>query len=241
MLRSLFLLLLLANGVYFVWSHSLITGWGPAPVSEPQRLQQQINPEKLQLVPRRGPASAPSSDAGGGQAMGAAVAAASSPVPAPAASSARHVECLLAGVFDNAQAAVLRQALSVRLPASAWGLEPVVITPARWIVYMGRYPNAEWVDRKKAELRALRVRYDAPSNPALEPGLALGRFDTEEAATQELGSLTKRGVRTAHVVVERNEVRGAQLRLPAVDDALRAGLDELKVALAGKPLKPCAA
>ena len=124
-------------------------------------------------------------------------------------------------------------------PASAWALEPVVLVPARWIVYMGRYPSAEWVERKKAELRALKVRFDAPSNPALEPGLALGRFDSEAAATEELGNLMRRGVHTARVAVERAEVRGLQLRLPAVDDRLRAGLEEVKLALAGKPLKPC--
>jgi len=238
MLRITVLILLLANGLYFAWSQSLLGGWGPTPVTEPQRQQQQVRPELLQLLPRSSPASSPAA------------------VPGPAASApltdagglqtvsnttlaGGRVECMVVGVFDEAQATALRQALGARLPPAAWGLEPVVTTPARWIVYMGRYPNAETVERKKAELRGLRVPFDTPSNPALVPGLALGRFDSEEAAAQELGNLAKRGVRTAHVAVERAEQRGLQVRLLAVDDGVRAQLEEVKLALAGKALKPC--
>ncbi len=238
MLRIAVLILLLANGIYFAWSQNLLGAWGPAPVTEPQRLQQQVRPELLQLLPRSNPASAPapaasspsapSANAGGLQTV------------SDQAAAGDRVECLIAGVFDDAQAAALREALGARLPPAAWGLEPVVITPARWVVYMGRYPNAEAVERKKAELRALKVPFDALANPALMPGVALGRFSSEEAANQELASLTRRGVRTAHVAVERPEQRGVQLRLPAVDDGVRAGLEELKLALAGKALKPCA-
>jgi hypothetical protein len=113
------------------------------------------------------------------------------------------------------------------------------LEPARWIIYMGKYPNAEAVNRKRAELRQMGVSFEALSNPSLEPGLSLGNFATEAAATQQMGQLSQRGVRTAKVVLERPEVRGQQLRLPAVDDGLRARLDELKPVLNGKNLRPC--
>ncbi|APW40300.1 hypothetical protein RD110_26425 [Rhodoferax koreense] len=63
MLRLAVLLLLLANGLYFAWAHNLLAGWGPTPATEPQRLQQQVKPELLQLLPRANPASAPASSA----------------------------------------------------------------------------------------------------------------------------------------------------------------------------------
>ena len=248
-LRALVLALLLANALYFAWSHNLLGGWGPLPVTEPHRLEQQVHPELLQLSPRRDPAPALPGAAPAGAPSSAPGAALSPAVDAgglrtvadtAAAATNGPVECLVAGVFDEAQAGALRQALAARLPAAAWGMEPVVTAPARWVVYMGRYPNSEAVERKKAELRALKVAFDTPSNPALLPGLALGRFDSEAAATQELASLTRRGVRTAHVAVERPEQHGMQVRWPAVDESLRARLDEMKPALAGKPLKPCA-
>jgi hypothetical protein len=113
------------------------------------------------------------------------------------------------------------------------------VAPARWIVYMGRYPTADAVTKKKAELRYLGVSFQALVNPALEPGLSLGGFKTEEEANQQLGLLAQRGVRTARVVVERPELRGQLLKFPSVDDTLRPRLDDVKTALAGKPLHSC--
>jgi len=88
-------------------------------------------------------------------------------------------------------------------------------------------------------LRERGVPFDRPSNPALEPGLSLGRFSTEEAAQRGLSNLTVKGVRTARVMQERPDTPGYTLRLPAVDDALRAQVEALRPALAGKTLRPC--
>ncbi|MEO5670268.1 MAG: SPOR domain-containing protein [Ramlibacter sp.] len=215
MLRLTVLLLLLANCAYFAWSQGLLAEWGYAPVqqSEPQRVQQQIKPQSLRILAadevRR------MDIAGGG----------------------RGAECLQAGPIEDTQTAGLRQALEP-WPAGSWTLEPGV-EPARWIIYMGKYPSAEAVNRKRAELRQMGVSFETLSNASLEPGLALGGFTTEGAATQQMAQLSQRGVRTAKVVLERPEVRGQQLRLLAVDDSLRPRLDELKTALGGKSLRPC--
>ncbi len=218
MLRLLALLLVLANGAYFAWSQGLLRDWGLAPAqqSEPQRLAQQIRPEALRILSAD---DASRLDAAATPAVG------------------KAPECLQAGLYDDKQGAALRQALAA-LPSSAWSLDSVV-EPARWIVYMGRYPDAETVNKKKAELRLRHVSFEALANPSLEPGLSLGGFDSQEAAQQQLDSLAGRGVRTARVLQERAELSGQLLRLPAVDEALRARLDELKAALAGKALRPC--
>jgi hypothetical protein len=216
MLRLIVLLLLLANGAYFSYAHGLLAAWGVAPVqqSEPQRVAQQIRPEALRIL---GPDEVKRLEV-----------AAAAPKPA---------ECLQAGPLDDGQAAALRASLSA-WPAGSWTLEPTV-APARWIVYMGRYPTADAVTKKKAELRYLGVSFQALVNPALEPGLSLGGFKTEEEANQQLGLLAQRGVRTARVVVERPELRGQLLKFPSVDDTLRPRLDDVKTALAGKPLHSC--
>ncbi|MDR7378677.1 hypothetical protein J2X19_003371 [Rhodoferax ferrireducens] len=222
MLRAVILFLLLANGLYYAWSQGLLAAYGLAPTveSEPQRLLQQIHPEMVEVLPPNSAAAAP----------------APTPVASAAVAAAETTECLTAGPFDAARGAALAQSLAV-LPAGSWTLDEAV-EPGRWIVYMGRYPNADWVDRKKAELRGLRVKYEAPPK-ALEPGLSLGGFDSEAAANKSLGDLTQRGVRTARVVLEHPEVRGVQLRLPAVDAAIKTQLDGLKPALAGRPLRAC--
>ena len=51
--------------------------------------------------------------------------------------------------------------------------------------------------------------------------------------------LALKGVRTAVVVQERADLRGTALRLPAVDDPLRARLDELRPVLGAQALRAC--
>ncbi|WP_198971221.1 SPOR domain-containing protein [Xylophilus sp. ASV27] len=218
MLRILVLLLALANGLYFAWSQGALQAYGLAPAqqSEPQRLQQQIRPELLRVV----------------TAEEARASAQASAAAAPAR------ECLQAGIFTEAEAAALRERAQALLPEGRWALQPATI-PARWIVYMGRFTDADQFNKKRAELRARRVSFEVLSQPPLEPGLSLGGFATQEAAAAELAALSQRGVRTARVVQERAAQQGQILRLPAVDDALRPALAQLAPALAEKPLRAC--
>src|SRR3954452_16576474 len=217
MLRFLVLLLLLANAGFYAWSHGLLLAWGVGPTqqSEPQRLQQQVHPEAVTLLP----------------------AAELKQAETVAAQGPHAPECLQTPALDIAQVSPVRAALET-WPAGSWSLDPVT-EPARWIVYMGKYPGVEQVARKRAELRQLGISFEAPANPELEPGLSLGSFSSEAAATAQVGVLADKGVHSARVVQERPEQRGLRLQLPAVDDALRPRLDELKTALAGKPLRPC--
>jgi hypothetical protein len=215
MLRLLVLLLLLLNAAYFSWSQGLLAAWGIAPTqqSEPQRIAQQIKPETLRVLR-------------GDEARRIEV----SMAPKPP-------ECLQAGLFTDVEAGSLKQALDT-WPGGSWSIEPAV-EPARWIVYMGKYPTADSAEKKKAELRQLGVSFEPLSNTSLEPGIALGGYPTEAAAKQQLQALSQKGVRTAKVVQERGEARGQSLKLAAVDDALRPRLDDLKSALNGKALRAC--
>lgn len=229
MLRLAVLILLLANAGYYAWSQGLLRAWGLAPAtqSEPERLERQLNPEALKLLPAQ---SQPPADADEPEPAEAAAAAPSAPPPPSS------TQCLQAGSFDERQAAALRQAAAT-LPSGSWTLDAVVV-PGRWMVYMGRFADAEAVDKKRAELRALGIAYDRPG-ATLEPGLSLGRFSSEERAQVALRDLARQGVRTARVVVERAEAKAYTLRLPAVDAQLRTQLDALQGALAGKPLAAC--
>ena len=145
------------------------------------------------------------------------------------------MQCLQAGPFDTAQAAALRQALAIaNLPDGTWALNSTAAA-GRWIVYMGKYGDAEALEKKRAELRALRVDTAPIGQPALSPGLSLGVLSTAAGAQEHLAQLARRGVRTARVVPEQPDNVVTQLRLPAADDALRARVQPLAV----KPLVPC--
>ena len=216
MLRLAVLLLLLVNAAWFAWAQDLLRAWGLGPSSqaEPQRLAQQVQPDAMRLVQ-------------GEEAVRL----------VESAPPLRPPECLATAPLPESVAAALRQRLAT-WPAGSWRLEATV-EPARWIIYMGKYPDAEMVERKKGELRRRGVSFEPVTNPALEPGLSLGGFTSQAAANDQLAVLATRDVRSARVVQERPELRGPALRLPLVDDLLRPRLGELQAALGGRPLAPC--
>lgn len=223
MLRRIALLLLLANLAYFAWAQGLLQlfGWAPQRQSEPQRMAQQIEPQAIELRPpaRPGPGVA---------------AAASAPTAA-----VDPVQCLRAGPFSDEQSAILRRAAGNSLPDGSWRLDPMVVTPARWIVYLGKYDGADALEAMRTRLQQQGVTATTVTNPALAPGLALGSYDSRAAAQRALSQFEQQGAPPAQVLQDRAAQRGQLLTLPAVDDKLRARLDTLQGALAGKPLLPC--
>ena len=230
MLRAFVLFLLLLNGVYYAWAQGwlLIYGFGPTPQHEPHRLAQQIKPEAVSLI--REQDAAPVQVPVQTQVPVLAQVAAQAPVPTAV--------CLQSGVLAAARVAALRPVLEATLPASAWALEQVA-TPERWIIYMGPYPNAAELARKRAQLAALRLPFALPSNLALAQGFSLGTFATQAQATAALEALAQRGVRTARVLQESPAGQGIRLRLPVVDDALQQQLPPVRAVLAGQSLLPC--
>jgi hypothetical protein len=218
MLRLFVLLLLLLNGAYFAWSQGYLqrVGLAPEKQSEPERLTQQIKPEALQFI---------------------------SPEElkirlAPPPVGLRASECLQAGLFSQVQAEVLRSTLTANPAVGVWTLD-AASDPARWIVFMGKYASADELAKKRAQLSALSLTIEPLLGPELGLGLSLGHYPSQAAATAALEGLSKRGVRTAHVVMERPEVRGLMLRLTTTDTTVQAQLDALQPALAGKALVTC--
>ena len=218
MLRLLALVLLLANGLYFAWGNGLLLAYGLGPMqqSEPQHMVQQIAPASIRLLKPQE----------------------FKQIEEQVQAEREPKECLQAGPFDEAQAAVLRQSLTDALPAAAWTLEEVHIA-ARWLVYLGKYAGAEALAKKRAEIVAMNLPLEPLENPALEPGLSLGVYGNRADADAALLRLSARGLHTAHVVQERMERTAFQLSLPAVGAALKPKLDGIRFALGDKQLLPC--
>jgi predicted NUDIX family NTP pyrophosphohydrolase len=220
MLRFLVLLLLLANGAYFAWvqGHLSTLGFAPPQQSEPQRLQNQIKPDAIRLLN--------ATEAKRVETLAVA------PPPKP-------LECLQSALLSEAEANAVRSA-AANLPSGAWSLSPST-EPARWIVYMGKYANAEALAKKKTELRELGIAFESLKNPTLEPGISLGGYLSPSQANESMATLARRGVRTAKVVQELPERKGQMLKLPAVDDALRSQLDGIKTVVGAAGLVICKA
>ena len=240
MLRLTVIALLLANAGYLAWSQGWMAslGWQPETQSEAFRLKQQMRPEAIQVGPAT-PASRPSAST---------AASAAAPTPAPETAALATPEpstvatgpsrCWQAGTFDDKQIVAVRTALrDLEIPAEQWELQTSAVN-GRWMVYLGKFPNTEALELRRAELRQQGVSFDRATG-ALEPGLSLGRFPSEEAATRELTTFLRKGVRGARVVQERAETTLYTLRLPHVAPELHARVERLKPALAGKPLRLC--
>lgn len=233
MLRLFALLLLVANGLFFAWSNGYLSSWGFASASKNEsfRLNEQIEPDRIVIKQNETPLPP--------------TAANNLPVPAPTpapTATPATTTCLTAGAFNDRQSTALMQVLSTKLPDLRWRFDTVNI-PARWIVYMGKYPNNAARELKKSQLDQIKVRYEVLTEGNLEPGLSLGSHATQVAANQSLQQLFKQGVRTARVLQESPEQKGQTLVVPAVDDLNRSKLNALYATiatqLANKPLQTC--
>ncbi len=251
MLRIAFLLLVLANAGYYLWNHGQLQALGLAPPSqtEPERLGQQVRPEALSLLSvdnapppsSATPATAPASPAAPATPAAPAAPASGEEPAAPARpekAAGQPTSCLVATGIEDRHAEALRRGLIAQVASDQWDLSSTH-QPGRWMVYMGKFPDAEFLERKRSELRARKIDFDRAGG-ALEPGLSLGRFSSEEAATRELTNVARQGVRTARVVQERPDITLYTLRLPQATPALRSQVESMGgKAFEGKPFKPC--
>jgi hypothetical protein len=238
MLRLLILLLLLANGLYYAWSHGYLApaGFAPATQSEPQRLAAQIKPDAVRLL---APGEAKRLDAPLTAPSATVTSAASTPSPETTVTApVKPAECLQTPVLGDTLAIAARAAASASLPSDAWTLQSAT-EPARWIIYMGKFAGTDLLEKKKAELRQIGVSFEPLKNANLELGISLGGFETQAEAQAELNALAKQGVRTAKVVQESAATRGQVLKLPAVDDGVRSKLGAVKSALGNVVLRTC--
>jgi hypothetical protein len=210
MLRSLVLLLLVVNAGLWYWLHD--DAQALQSDREPQRLNHQVSPDAVQVLPDLPAASAPrgagsAASAGAATASGPDVALATGPVAASAAAStagpvAAALACAETPPLNDAEFATLKTALGkAGLPDTAIG-ERRQTKGGAWIVYMGRFPDADALQQKSAELRKLEVKFDRVNAPAaLAPGLSLGQFGSQDEAARKMAELAKHGVHSARVAV----------------------------------------
>lgn len=265
MLRLAALVLLLVNLLLLALHLGLLQGLAGWPaggkLQEPERLQRQVNPGAVRLLPAAGASAADaasSAGAGPAEAVAPALAAlaasvapaasvasvlpasanasvsaasrASAAMAAPPASTAvaaaTAAACQEAGPFDsNALAAAERSLQQAGLPPGSWTARAATATTA-YLVYMGPYPEAGALLRKRDELRQLAVpAYPVDADSGLQPGLSLGRHASAAAAETAMAALARRGVRTARLVtVAASASAGTLLRVPAADAAGQARL-----------------
>ncbi len=226
MLRLLVLALVLANIVFYTWTRGSldgVVGMRAQGDREPERLNRQVRPDSVHVLP---------------------AAAASSALQTGAEASAAPLPtvCLEAGPYSASQIGAVESAMQAVMPPGSW-VNIKTERPPVWLVYMGKYSNRELMQKKIDELRRLRLPFEeVHSPPELSDGLSLGSFESRAAAEKSLTDLTARGVRTARVAPLLASVITHVLRVDRADGATQSKITSLRAeALQGKVFSACAA
>ena len=241
-MRALFLILLLANVVFFAWAR-LIAGGGSG--ADPAPLARQIEPEKLRIVSpeelARLSTPKPAVAAAAAPAPGAPTPPAAAVAPTPAQAP---LKCLEWGSFAAADAARAQEALEP-LALGERVTQRKANETASWWVFIPPQTRAanprQAAQRKAGELKSLGVtdyfvvQEDGPNRWAV----SLGVFRSEEAAQARLASLHAQGVRSARIGPRESRTPKVWLQVKGVDPALEGRLQELARQIDGSELREC--
>ena len=227
-MRALFLLLVLANLMFFAWAHVAREGAG----TEDQIRQLQISPEKIKLLKAAGQVVTDKP-----KAPGKAI-----PPALPKSALSPPVACLEWGVFAGPGVARAETALSqLELPEGRVGR--VVTDAGGYWVHMPPQKTRADADRKLAELKALGVsEFYLVQEPAKwRNAISLGIFRTEEAAQSFLAKLKDRGVRTAVAARRENFLKQVAFYVREPSEATVARLTLIQQEFPGSEIKagPC--
>jgi hypothetical protein len=214
--RLIFFLLVFANLIFFVWAQGYFDVGDPN--REPDRLGQQLQPEKLRLIPSASPTPAAAA-------------------PATTTTPAEDLACRIVGGLSMVHAEALK------VVAIAGGAEAQLmpqVEPTLHFIVISELPNAAAAEKKAAELKRFGVVEQ--ETLALEGGrmeIVLGRLPTEAAARESLAALNKRGIKSARVEARDQPPAKARVELRGTANKLLQRLPQLIAPYADATVAEC--
>jgi len=235
-MRALFLLLMLANVLFFTYAHVVREGTHSAD----QISQLQINPDQVKLLkaadgaPQEVPLARERPPAS------------SKSIPPAASRTAPAVPaaCLEWGIFAGPNVARAEGALAqLELPAGQ--VERVVTDADGYWVHVPPLKTRAEVDRKARELRDLGVTefFVVQDGGQWRNAISLGIFRTDEAAQTFLARLRQQGVRSAIAARRENFLKQVAFHVREPDEETVARVTALQQYFPGSEVKagPCPA
>lgn len=238
-LRIAIIVLIFAN----LLALALWKGWlgGAGSHGEPERLSNQLNPERLRLVsgppsPAAAPVAAKPTPAPPVEEE------AKAPAAAPAEAAAETQAPQACVVFAGLNAEQARE-LAARISKAGTGFalsERRGEVPSSWWVHIPSQGSKEGADKKVAELRHLGVdelfiMQDAGPN---QYAISLGLYKNEAAANRHLERLKDKGVRSAQIATRGAGAVRIEVRGPG--DGLATLVSDLSERLRGASRLECA-
>ncbi|GIZ50748.1 SPOR domain-containing protein [Noviherbaspirillum aridicola] len=259
MLKVLFAVLLLANAGLFAWQRGHLDSLIPSG-REPARVANQLNADKVKLVPPQPPESAAPVPAPGPAVPPEPQPAEEAVQPAPASDNGERTPALVPAADRKPDAAPEPQVLACaeigdfgpeearRFSGQLASLDlgnrlarKPVLQPASWVVHIPPQPDKEAVERKAGELRRLGVEdfFIILDNSPLRWGISLGVFKQEGAARAHLAALAEKGVRTARITPRLSPTGDVSFQLRKLAPQEKAALDRIAAGYAGQRLRAC--
>lgn len=236
-LRLSFFVLLLANVLFFAWQQNA----GPANGHEPQRLQQELQPEKLKLIAAPAPTTTPTPPTAAAVAAtvatapepaAPAAAAEPAPVPTPPVAVEPPPPPQLCKAFNGLTLEAAKEAqseINTRSPNTKSSLQSVRENPSYW-VFIPSQANKAGAEKKVGELKQLGIEEsfiisdEGPNRWAI----SLGLFRNKDTAEAFLQNLSKKGVRSAKLDVREKGGDKTRLEIHAPAELLGTLAREIK-------------
>ncbi|MBV8500515.1 MAG: hypothetical protein JO006_02210 [Paucibacter sp.] len=202
-MRTLVLILAIANALFFGWSRGWLDGVTGVPADgghEPQRMARQVNPERVSLL---------------GQEARAAL---------------QKTSCLVLGPLADAEALRAAQTALVKagVPANAFAPRQEAMAPV-WAVATIRLGTKDFQARKEDTYKKLGIRYEyLQGHPEEDPTLVLSRHDSERAAQAALAQLEARALKGLRVLPLQATGQRSELVFAQADGLLQARLRNLR-------------
>lgn len=220
------MVLILANVGYWTWNRPEVVAWrnpGPEPGREPERLQQQIHPEKVRILT--------TSEA---RSMGIIARQRNSPRAEARRASGAATDallCLESATLSDEEFGQLTQELQKNgFTRTDWE-DRRREYPGRWEVVLGPLSDQE-LPQRIAALRKLKIdAEEIKSQPDVSPGLMLGRYKDPSDAEKRLNEVAKQGVRNARVVEIKPQRVEHRLRIDALTESQAAKVRESSTAI----------
>lgn len=238
MLKFLFSILVLANVALAAYQFGYLDTLLPSG-HEPARIDRQIAPERIRIVPEPLPQPTPPEPPPSSSAAEAPVVTVTE-TAAGAATTAAAPACVEVGNFNQEEGRRFIAALGeLGARASTRNLQEV----ATHMVYMPPQADREAAEKKAGELRRLGVEdfFIIQDNSSLRWGISLGVFKTEEAARTHLARLNQKGVRSARIGQRTVSATQVAFQFTGLDAGARATLDKAKAEFARQELRDCPA
>lgn len=228
MLKFFFWILLMANAGLFAYQQGALDSLLPSG-REPARIANQLNADKVKLIPASEATRAPTPPP--------------PPVVEPVAAVTEKEEvlvCAEAGNFSPDEA----KRFSAQLAPLSLGdrvAQRAIQEVASHMVYIPPQVDKEGAEKKADQLRQLGIEdfFIIQDNSPLRWGISLGVFKQEEAARTHLASLSKKGVRSARIGQRSVTSSMTAFQMRDIDTKTKTELEKIMAGFPKQSVREC--